>query len=191
VLVVVAALLLPFLLGRGDDSGQSTQAEPTATAGTPQPTETAPSPDAAAPPPAGYQLYKDPAGWSIAVPVGWTASRKGTTVSFTSGDRILRVTARGNPPGDPYDAALRLEPAVKASTPGYDLMRIARVTYRGWPTADWEYRAGTSTKTHSLNRSIVPNPQRVYDISCTTEDRRWKAERTFFDTAAITFNPGS
>jgi hypothetical protein len=189
VLAVVAALLLPFLLGRDDSTQPAPQAEPTA--GNPQPTATTPSPEAAVPPPAGYQLYKDPVGWSLAVPVGWTASRKGTSVSFTSGDRILRITARGNPPGDPYDAALKLEPVVKAATPGYDLMRIARVAYRGWPTADWEYRAGTSTKTHSLNRSIVPNPLRVYYISCTTEDRSWKAERTFFDTAAKTFNPGS
>jgi hypothetical protein len=191
VLAVVAALLLPFLLGRGDDTAQPPQAQPTATASTRQPAETTPSPDAAAPPPAGYRLYKDPAGWSIAVPTGWTAARKGTSVSFTSEDRILRVTTRGNPPRDPYDAALKLEPVVKAATPGYDFMRIARVTYRGWPTADWEYRAGTSMKTHSLIRSIVPNPRRVYAISCTTEDRRWAADRTFFDTAARTFDPGS
>jgi eukaryotic-like serine/threonine-protein kinase len=192
VLAVLVALLLPFLLDRDNDSGQpAPQAQPTATASTPQPTETTPSPDAAAPPPAGYRLYKDAAGWSVAVPTGWTATRKGAAVSFTSGDRILRVTVGGNPPRDPYDAALELEPAVKAATPGYDFMRIARVTYRGWPTADWEYRAGTSTRTHSLIRSIVPNPQRVYDILCTTEDRRWAADRTFFDIAARTFDPGS
>jgi hypothetical protein len=192
VLAVVVALLLPFQIGRDDDSAQPLpQAQPTATASTPQPTETTPSPDAAAPPPAGFRLYKDPAGWSLAVPTGWTAARKGTSVSFTGGDVTMRVTVRGDPPRDPYDAALELEPVVKAATPGYDFMRIARVTYRGWPTADWEYRAGTSTRTHSLIRSIVPNPQRVYDISCTTEDRRWRADRTFFDTAARTFDPGS
>jgi hypothetical protein len=182
-LAVAAALLLPFLLNRGDDDQA---APPRPTAATPQPTGT--SPDAPLPPPAGFQLYRDPAGWSMAVPVGWTVTRKGTTVTFSQDDRILRVAERPNPPKDPYDAAIARQPVVEAATPGYDFIRIASVQYRGWPTADWEYRAGTTAKTHSLIRSTVPSRKQVFDISWTCLDRGWTADKRFFDTAVQTFD---
>jgi hypothetical protein len=195
-LAVVAALLVPGLLNRNDGNPTTPAAQPTAgnrpiAATTPGPTETTPSPDSPIPPPAGFQLYRDPAGWSIAVPVGWTISRSGDTVTFAKADRTLRVAERSDPPRDTYDAALKLQPVVAAGTPGYDLDRIANVMYRGWPTTDWEYRAGTRTKTHSLIRSTVPGPSQVFDISWTCLDRTWKADKRFFDTAVRSFDPGA
>lgn len=189
VLAVIAAVLLPYLL-RGDDSDTDagTGNTPAATA-TPAQTETTPSPQAAGLPPAGYQLYRDPAGWSVAVPDGWTPTRTGATTTFTDQGRTLKITYRADPPADPYDAALKLEPILKAGTPGYDMIRIARVTYRGWPTADWEYRAGTAPVTHTLTRTVVPGPERVYSISGTTTDASWTTDRTFFDIATQTFSP--
>ncbi|HEY6744629.1 MAG TPA: hypothetical protein VI357_02820 [Mycobacteriales bacterium] len=187
VVAVLAALLIPFLLTRGGDD-QAPAAQPTAT---PQPTDTAPTLDTPIPPPAGYQLYRDPAGWSIALPVGWTIARRGTAVTFAQGDRTLRVSERANPPKDTYDAALKLQPVLQAATPGYDLIRIANVTYRTWPTTDYEFRAGTATRTHSLIRSTVPNPRQVFDFTWTCLDRTWTEDRTFFDTAVRTFDPGA
>jgi len=193
VLVVVAALL-PFLLNRGDDAA-APPARPTAvspaTATAPEPTDTTPSPDTPIPPPAGWQLYQDPAGWSIAVPVGWAVARRGTAVTFTEADRTLRVTERANPPKDTYDAAVKLQPVIEAATPGYDFVRIANVSYRAWPTTDYEFRAGTATRTHSVFRSTVPSPLQVFDISWTCLDREWKADRNLFDTAMQTFDPGA
>jgi eukaryotic-like serine/threonine-protein kinase len=151
-----------------------------------------PAPDvAAAPPPAGYRLYRDPVGWSVAVPEGWRAARTGTTATFRDGDRVLTVSHHGNPPQDPYAAQLEQEPTVEARTAGYDLMRIARVSYRNWPTADWEYRSGTGPVLHTLVRSTVPTADLAYDISWTTPDRSWSADRTFFDNATRTFAPGA
>ena len=81
---------------------------------------------------------------------------------------------------------------VQAGTPGYDFMRIARVTYRGWPTADWEYRAGSApTRTHTLIRSTVPDPKRVFDLSWTCSDETWTEDKAFFDTFTSTFDPRS
>jgi eukaryotic-like serine/threonine-protein kinase len=191
VLAVVAALLL-FLLNRDDDApaAQPTAVSP-ASASAPEPTDAAPSPDTPIPPPAGWQLYRDPAGWSIAAPVGWTVARRGTSVTFTKADRTLRVTERADPPKDTYDAAVKLQPVIEAATPGYDFLRIANVSYRAWPTTDYEFRAGTATRTHSLFRSTVPSPQQVFDISWTCLDREWKADRAIFDTAMQTFDPGA
>ena len=188
VLAVIAAVLVPYLLRGGDDTDAGTTDTPAATA-TPAQTETTPSPQAAGLPPAGYQLYRDPAGWSVAVPDGWTPTRTGATTTFTDQGRMLKITYRGDPPADPYDAALKLEPILKAGTPGYDMIRIARVTYRGWPTADWEYRAGSAPVTHTLTRTVVPGPEQVYSITGTTADAGWTTDRTFFDIATRTFSP--
>jgi eukaryotic-like serine/threonine-protein kinase len=185
VAVLVVAVLVPLLLVRGSTQSPPAAAPPPTTAG-PTPTPTGP-----VPPPAGYRLYRDPAGWSIAVPGGWTTARTGSAVSFRNGDRVLRVTHRSNPPEDPYAAQLKLQPAVRAQTPGYDFMRIARVSYRDWPTADWEYRAGTLPVTHTLIRSTIPGADQVYDISWTTLDRRWAADKALFDNAVLTFDPGA
>jgi hypothetical protein len=191
--IALVAALLPFLLNRGDKApatAQPTAVSP-ASATAPEPTDTAPSPDTPIPPPAGWQLYKDPAGWSIAVPEGWTAARRGTAMTFTKANRTLRVTERADPPKDTYNAALKLQPVIEAATPGYDFVRIANVIYRAWPTTDFEFRAGTTNKTHSLFRSTVPNPRQVFDISWTCLDRDWTADRTIFDTAVRTFDPGA
>jgi hypothetical protein len=185
---VLAALLLPYLLrddGDGTDPGRSPAASVT-----PQPTSTAPSPGAAAPPPAGHELYRDPAGWSVAVPTGWRPIRRGTTTTFTDEGRALKISYRDPAPRDPYDDALELEPLVRAATPGYDLVRIAAVTYRGWPTADWEYRAGTRVLTRTLTRTVVPTPRRAYTISWTTPERTFEADRAYFEIATETFSPG-
>jgi hypothetical protein len=179
-------VLVPLLVLRGRTQDQPASVPPPPIVLTPPPTPTGP-----VEPPAGYRLYRDPAGWSIGVPDGWTPARTGSAVSFRNGDRVLRVAHRGNPPEDPYAAQLKLQPAVRAQTPGYDFMRIARVSYRDYPTSDWEYRAGTTPVTHTLIRSTIPGADQVYDISWTTLDRRWKADKPYFDNAVATFDPGA
>ena len=183
--LLVLAVLVPVLRNR---DGSAAVAPPP-----PEPTLTqTPTPEAfPAPPPAGYALYRDPAGWSIAVPKVWRATRTASAVTFRNSDRVLKITHRGNPPRDPYAAQLELEPTVKTMTKGYDLMRIARVSYRDWPTADWEYRAGAGTVMHTLIRSTIPAADTIYDISWTTQDSRWTADRQYFDNAARTFDPGA
>jgi hypothetical protein len=44
---------------------------------------------------------------------------------------------------------------------------------------------------HTLIRSTIPTADQVYDISWTTQDRRWSADRATFDTIASTFDPGA
>jgi hypothetical protein len=180
--LLVIAVLAPVLRQRGD----SAQARPDPA---PAPSAT-PTVQQAAPPPAGYRLYRDPNGWSIAVPAAWRGTRTGTAVTFRDGDRVLTVTRHADPPADPYAARLQQQ-ALGAKTPGYDFMRVARVPYRSWPTADWEYRAGTRPIMHTVVRSTVPTPDQVLDISWTTEDRRWTADHAVFDTATGTFAPGA
>ncbi len=180
--LLAIAVLVPTLRQRADSAPVASAPAPTASA--------TPAGESAAAPPAGYRLYRDPAGWSVAVPTAWRATRTGIAVTFRDGDRVLSVTEHANPPADPYAAQLAQQKARGATTPGYDFLRVARVPYRHWPTADWEYRAGTGPVMHAIVRSTVPTPGRAYDISWTTEDRRWSADHAVFDTATRTFAPG-
>jgi hypothetical protein len=138
--------------------------------------------------PAGYTLYQDPSGWTIAVPEGWRTARGGDSVTFTDpgAPRSLRIAQRADPPPDPYTQALTLEPVVKAATPGYVFSRITRVKYRGWPTADWEYRAGPQ---HTLIRNVVPDERTGYTMTWTAPHASWAQNRRVFETAMGTFTP--
>src|SRR5829696_1473383 len=190
VLLAVLAALIPLALNRDGDATPATSAAAARPTGTAQLSAGSSSPRIPAAPPAGYRLHRDPAGWSVAVPSGWQATDRGAMVTFTDGVRTLGVTRRTDPPQDPYDDALAREPVVQAATPGYEVVRIARVSYRSWPAADWEYTAGSGLdRVRTLTRSVVTGPGQAYALSLTTADRSWATDRTYFDVAASTFSP--
>ena len=184
--LLVIAIVVPVLRQRGDSAPAVSQPAPTVTATPAAPTVTS----TVAPPPAGYRLYRDPAGWSIAVPQAWPATREAGAVTFRDGDDVLTVRKRPTPPADPYTDLLAKDKARGATIPGYEFLRVARIPYRAWSTADWEYRSGTAPVMHTVIRTTVAASGAAYDISWTTEDRRWGPERGVFQTAVRTFDPG-
>jgi hypothetical protein len=152
-----------------------------------------PSPHTPDPVPAGWRLYRDPAGFSVGVPETWDRSVAGTTVTFRDpgSTRFVRIQPVPNTGVDPYDYWLARQAAAASRTMGYDFIRIARVMYRGWPTADWEYRSGNAgARAHVLTRIIAPDGPRAYTIYWSTSDSRWTADHKFFDTVVGTFGIG-
>ena len=184
--LLVIAILVPVLRQRGDNAPAVSQPAPTVTATPAAPTVTS----TVAPPPAGYRLYRDPAGWSIAVPQAWPATREAGVATFRDADDVLTVRKRPTPPADPYTDLLAKDKARGGTIPGYEFLRVARIPYRAWSTADWEYRAGTAPVMHTVIRTTVAASGEAYDLSWTTEDRRWGRERGVFETAVRTFDPG-
>jgi eukaryotic-like serine/threonine-protein kinase len=182
--LVVLAVALPAMLRR--EGGTPPAAAPSQTVG-----PATPSPQDAIPPPPGFRLYRDPAGWSIGVPTDWTTGRAGPAVTFHDGARVLSVVARDDAPRDPYREQLAQAPDLAKDTAGYDFRRIARVSYRGWPTSDWEYLSRGRSVLHTLARTTVPIGGTAYEITWTTSDRNWTADKRFFDTAVATFDPGA
>jgi hypothetical protein len=189
--LVVVAVTLSLLLRRDGGDGSDDGGQPAAVTPPASSVPATPNPQVAAPPPAGYHLYRDPAGWSIGIPAGWTVGRAGHAVTFSDGGRVLSVRAQSGPPADPYRAQLALAPGLAKDTAGYDFLRIARVSYRGWPTSDWEYRSGGNPVRHTLIRSTVPTGRHAYEITWTVPDRRWTADKPVFAVAAGTFDPGA
>jgi hypothetical protein len=193
VLAVLAAVLIPFVIDRvRGDGGSASEAGPPPAPTTTGPPAT-PSPPAAAPPPAGFVLHRDPTGFSIAVPRGWRQERNGSTVDFRDPDsgRFIRIDQRADPSTAPYDDWVSREATYKAELPGYDLVRIANVIYRGWPTADWEFTWGArgSERSHVLIRNVVPNQQHGYALYWSTADTRWTKDLPYFDVFVRTFAP--
>jgi eukaryotic-like serine/threonine-protein kinase len=144
--------------------------------------------------PAGFTRYTDPSdGFSLAIPAGWEPSRNGSLVDFddpTSG-RFLRIDTTDTPQADPYENWVSYERQFSRTHSGYTNLGIRRVDYgqdRGWETADWEFRLGS---THVLDRNILVSPRRAHAIYWSTPESLWATpeSRRIFDTAAATFEP--
>src|SRR5207249_168465 len=79
---------------------------PSTTTGAAPPTSTPPTqsqPTATPTPvlPAGWYMYHDPTGFSVAAPTGWRISREGTIVYFRDATRVLGIDQSPHPQFDP------------------------------------------------------------------------------------------
>jgi len=212
VLVAFTALLLlgglAFLLLRdgGDDTktearpqaGASSSAaesrEPTKAAETtPPPTTDAPAtatgePEVVVKVPAGYEMYTDDTGFSVAIPEGWQPQqRSATAIDFKEpgGSRYLRVDQTDDPKGDPVADWTQQEKSLSKRLAGYQRIRIEPVDYRDYDTADWEFTHGN---THVLNRGMDTG-DKGYALYWSTPSSKWDESRPMFDVFARTFRP--
>lgn len=112
-----------------------------------------------------------------------------------SGDSYPRVQVDYNssPLADAALAWKGLEPAVKRSSPGYRLVSIKKVDWRGYPTvADWTFeRNENNSQVRVLNRGFKVDSKRGYAIMVTCKAGTWddKDCRTLRETAFETFEP--
>jgi hypothetical protein len=129
----------------------------------------------------GYRRVAGPGGSSIAIPDGWRQTAQ-------SADRYAWVGPAGTLVVDftPHPlkvGALRAwqdeEPHVAASQADYHLLRLAKVGWRGWDTADWEwtFRSGPVQR-HSLNRGFVVDAAHGYAIYWTAPELTWQSGRS-------------
>jgi hypothetical protein len=154
---------------------------------------TGPPPTSQAPLPAGFVQHRDPTGFRVAVPEGWTERRSGGSyVDFldpqTGG--FLRIDQTTTPQSDPVADWQRQEPSVAARLPGYERIRIEAVDYRGWNTADWEFTwQGSSGRVHVLDRGFVTGDKRGYALYWSMPESAWESRLDEFATVAATFRP--
>jgi hypothetical protein len=142
--------------------------------------------------PAGYTRYTDPSGFSVAVPVGWTKTRvRPGQLDFQdpSGSRYLRFGYTSMPHDDPKADWERLEPSVQQRLAGYHRISIEDVSYRGWPTADWQFTFGSSGQTRVIDRGFKVDESHGYAIYLSAPASDWQHSFTYFDVAARTFRP--
>ncbi|MEU9240097.1 serine/threonine-protein kinase [Streptomyces sp. NPDC048385] len=213
--VLVAALLVAAMAGagvsaatllfHGDGGGTapgpggttaasaSHRAPPSPTAGTPSPATTAPPPTAPSrTAPSGYRLARDPAGFTLAVPEGFTRDPQGERVFYMSPGQTFRLGIRlsETQTGGPGGVLRRAAAEGPSTNPGYHDGRVTDTTHSGHPAAFWEFTW--------KGFSAAEGPRHTYDL-CWEEDGRlydvWvsapvgkvREAREYFDVAVDTF----
>ena len=169
--------------GTGADAGAGEPA--------PAPEEGAQDTGAAAVP-AGFELYTDPTGFSVAVPAGWEAEREGPRVyiSDPASRAYLLVDQTDDPEPDAVADWQQQEPAVADRLENYARIgEIEAVDYRGWQAADWEFVFGPDHSTHVLNRNVITGPDRAYALYWSVPSSQWEAMLPVHEQIAATFQP--
>lgn len=203
-LLPIGALVAVALLANRDPSpsgdgrasakpsvGSSPQAS---SAPTTSPANPATTPGAApGTPPAGYTLYRDPTGFSVAVPDGWQkTNQRGSNsdgqfdfVDPTNRGRFLRVGYTTSPKPDPVADWESQEGKLRAREPSYQRISIVAVPYRSYKAADWDFTIGS---TRVKNRGFTTGAH-GYAIYLSAPESQWGQSMKHFEVAAATFKP--
>jgi serine/threonine protein kinase len=192
---------------RGGTGGGQTAAPPAGKAGTPS---AATSSKAAASPtvgaasasagaggvalPAGWEMYTDRTGFSVAVPSGWRVSRVDTMVYFREpggGGRVLGIDQSNQPKSDPVADWTDQEARRKSAGDWADYSRVKIVAVNYFlKAADWEFTyAASGGRLHVVNRGFVTSSTQAYAIYWSTSDADWQANQANFNLIASSFQP--
>jgi serine/threonine protein kinase len=143
--------------------------------------------------PAGYHTYRDPTGFSIAMPNGWNVSHQGHYVYLTppSGSGFLLIDQSDHPRPDPLADWQQQEANRRATYAGYHRIRLKAIQYpQAEKAADWEFTYYShGVLTHVLNRNVLANAQHAYALYWSTAQSDWSAEHHIFAVLARTFQP--
>ncbi|MFE0099674.1 serine/threonine-protein kinase [Streptomyces sp. NPDC059009] len=138
--------------------------------------------------------YKHGQGFTIGLPKGWKYSSTGASgARFTgpNGQKLL-VGWTHTPKDDPVADWKSQESYMRRAQ--YDRIRIEKVDFRGWNTADWEFTyVEGGTKYRSIDRGFVVNDGLGYGMMYTAKADDWgsKDRRATWKTLTRTFKPKS
>ncbi|MGX4690324.1 serine/threonine-protein kinase [Streptomyces sp. JNUCC 63] len=214
--VSAAALLMR---GGGDGGGTpttsaprtsvSTPASTAARSSTPSPsttspatpvstvTVTRPAPPAADGPtaPQGHHLVRDPAGFTVAVPDGFTRKPQGERIFYVSPGESFRLGIKIAAPdaGGPLAVMRRADAAGPDTNPGYHDGRVTGTTHNGHPAALWEFTwngfSAAEGPRHTYDLCWEQDGQ-MYDVWMSAPVDRTRESKEHFDVAVDTFRPG-
>lgn len=138
--------------------------------------------------------YKHSQGFSVGLPKGWkyrSTDSAGARFSGPDGQKLL-IGWTTSPKDDPVADWRNQERGMRRAQ--YDRIRIEKVDFRGWKTADWEFTyVDGGTKYRSVDRGFVVNGGLGYGMMYTAEDGDWKSDkrRDTWRTLTRTFKPKS
>jgi serine/threonine protein kinase len=142
--------------------------------------------------PSGWVWFRDPTGFTLALPAGWKRSMSGTAVCFQNpgGDAAFTVDSAALVTRKPLDYFQSQEKA--APLPGYKRISMDVLLLRRGG-ADWEYtwRPDSDSVQHVRRVLLAVTDQRSYLLKWATSDRDWardvRLQRqlvTLFDSAS-------
>lgn len=144
--------------------------------------------------PTSYRTYRDPSGFSVDVPEGWTEGRGDRGVDFRGpgGSHFLNVRVVSDPAANPEAEWRQQESYVARELPGYQLLGIRPVQYRQWPAADWDFTwQSQDGRLRVRNRYVVTDPDRGYALYFSVPEGQWEANQGLFEAITRSFRPGS
>ncbi|MET8409211.1 serine/threonine-protein kinase [Streptomyces sp. NPDC005195] len=138
--------------------------------------------------------YNGSQGFSIGLPKGWkyrTSDAAGARFTGPDGQKLL-IGWTSTPKNDPVADWQNQERGMVR--PQYEKIRIEKVDYRGWNTADWEFTyqdGGTTYRT--IDRGFVVNGHQGYGLMYTAKASAWDSDlrKDTWETLTKTFQPKS
>ncbi|MDQ1026747.1 tRNA A-37 threonylcarbamoyl transferase component Bud32 [Streptomyces umbrinus] len=140
------------------------------------------------------ETYKSGQGFSIGLPKGWkyeSTSAAGSRFAGPDGQKLL-VGWTTTPKSDPVADWKNQEQFMQR--PQYKRIRIEKVDYRGWNTADWEFTyVDGGTQYRSIDRGFVVNGSLGYGLMYTAKGSKWDTElrKNTWQTLTKSFEPKS
>ncbi|WNM36407.1 serine/threonine-protein kinase [Streptomyces sp. Li-HN-5-11] len=138
--------------------------------------------------------YKSGQGFTIGLPQGWkytTTDSAGARFTGPDGQKLL-VAWTSTPKDDPVADWRNQEGYMVRSQ--YQRIRIEKVGYRGWNTADWEFTyVDGGTRFRTIDRGFVVNGHLGYALMYTAKAANWDTppRRSTWQTLTKTFQPKS
>ncbi|MFB8180011.1 protein kinase [Streptomyces sp. NPDC055966] len=132
-------------------------------------------------------------GYSIGLPKGWSygsSDSAGDRYTGPDGQKLL-VAWTTTPKGDPVADWKNQERYMVRSQ--YHKVRIEKVDYRDWNTADWEFTYVDGAKYHTIDRGFVVNGSLGYGLMYTAKDADWDSalRKDTWKTLTASFTPKS
>ncbi|MFF5963943.1 serine/threonine-protein kinase [Streptomyces collinus] len=143
---------------------------------------------------AAESTHQGDQGYSIGLPKGWKYGSTGAAGDrFTGPDgQKLLIAWTSTPKGDPVaDWKSQERYMVRAQ---YKKIRIEKVDYRGWNTADWEFTyTDGGTKYRTIDRGFVVDDRQGYALMYTAKAAGWDdaLRKETWRTLTKTFEPKS
>lgn len=141
---------------------------------------------------AAESTYKHSQGFSVGLPKGWkyqSTSAAGARFTGPDGQKLL-IGWTPTPKSDPVADWKNQESYMVRSQ--YKRLRIEKVDFRGWNTADWEFTyVDGGTKYRSIDRGFVVNGNLGYGIMYTAKAAKWGSDerKDAWQTFTKTFEP--
>ncbi|MEV8318777.1 protein kinase [Streptomyces sp. NPDC059900] len=136
--------------------------------------------------------YKHSQGFSVGLPKGWkyqTTAAAGARFTGPDGQKLL-IGWTNTPKSDPVGDWKSQESYMVRSQ--YKRIRIEKVDYRDYNTADWEFTyVDGGTKYRSIDRGFVVNGSLGYGMMYTAKDAKWGSDerKDAWQTFTKTFKP--
>ncbi|MHB9859657.1 serine/threonine-protein kinase [Streptomyces sp. YIM S03343] len=142
--------------------------------------------------PSGYRLVEDPAGFSLAVPEGFTRKPQGVRIFYMSPGETFRLGIKIAAPeeGGPVAVMNRADAAGPDTNPGYHDGLVTSTTHDGHPAALWEFSwDGFSTAEGPRHTYDLcwEEAGRLYDVWVSAPVGQVREAREYFDVALDTF----